>query len=132
MLEASILIVDDDRDILETARMFLKTEFSRITIESDPTKILNHMTTDQVDVILLDMNFRRGLNDGEEGFYWLDRIMEVDKEAIVILITAYGEVDLAVNAMKKGAAEAAPLIPAPFRGFVLCQVLCRFMAPWIC
>lgn len=102
---ANILIVDDDRDVLETARMFLKQEFTHVEIEEDPNKIPAMLRKKEYDVILLDMNFSKGVNDGEEGFYWLDKIMQHDENAIVILITAYGEVDLAVKAMKKGAID---------------------------
>jgi DNA-binding NtrC family response regulator len=102
---ANILIIDDDRDVLETARMFLKQEFSSVDIEEDPTKIEGYFKIKDYDVILLDMNFKKGVNDGEEGFYWLSEILKMDTEAIVILITAYGEIDLAVKAMKKGATD---------------------------
>lgn len=102
---ANILIVDDDRDVLETARMFLKQEFSSVDIEEDPAKIPGYFEIKDYDVILLDMNFKKGMNDGEEGFYWLNEILKIDPQAIVILITAYGEVDLAVKAMKQGATD---------------------------
>jgi len=102
---ANILIVDDDRDVLETARMFLKQEFSSVDIEENPAKIPGYFEIKDYDVILLDMNFKRGVNDGEEGFHWLSEILKLDPEAIVILITAYGEVDLAVKAMKLGATD---------------------------
>ena len=105
MNSARILIVDDDRDVLETARMFLKQEFSQVQIEDNPNNIPNHLKTGEFDVILLDMNFKKGVNDGEEGFYWLEQILKVDPQSVVILITAYGEVDLAVKAMKNGAVD---------------------------
>lgn len=105
MNAAKILIVDDDRDVLETARMFLKQEFSLVQIEEDPAKIPTLMKNQDFDVILLDMNFKKGVNDGEEGFHWLDQILKADPQAVVILITAYGEVDLAVKAMKNGAVD---------------------------
>lgn len=103
--EANILIIDDDRDVLETARMFLKQEFSSVDIEEDPSKIDGYFQMKNYDVILLDMNFSKGVNDGQEGFKWLRHIINSDNEAIVILITAYGEVDLAVKAMKEGASD---------------------------
>lgn len=103
--KANILIVDDDRDVLETARMFLKQEFSSVDIEEDPAKIPGYFDIKEYDVILLDMNFKKGMNDGSEGFYWLNEILKIDSQAIVILITAYGEVDLAVQAMKEGASD---------------------------
>jgi DNA-binding NtrC family response regulator len=105
MVTANILIVDDDRDVLETARMFLKQEFTNIHIEDTPQKIPSLLKAREYDVVLLDMNFRKGVNDGEEGFYWLDQILKSDPNAVVILITAYGEVDLAVKAMKNGAVD---------------------------
>lgn len=105
MISANILIVDDDRDVLETARMFLKQEFTTVQIENDPSRIPALMKSTSFDVILLDMNFKKGVNDGEEGFYWLDQILRTDSHAVVILITAYGEVDLAVKAMKNGAVD---------------------------
>ena len=105
MVSANILIVDDDRDVLETARMFLKQEFTHIQIEDSPQKIPSLIKSREYDVVLLDMNFKKGVNDGEEGFYWLDQILKADAHAVVILITAYGEVDLAVKAMKNGAID---------------------------
>ncbi|MEM8565604.1 MAG: sigma-54 dependent transcriptional regulator [Bacteroidota bacterium] len=103
--KANILIIDDDRDVLETARMFLKQEFSSVDIEEDPEKISGYFQIKEYDVILLDMNFKKGVNDGEEGFHYLSKILELDPNVVVILITAYGEVDLAVKAMKNGASD---------------------------
>lgn len=105
MDSARILIVDDDRDVLESARMFLKLEFQKVTLEQNPSKLSAHMTADDYDVILLDMNFKAGVNDGEEGLYWLQQIVKMDPNAVVILITAYGEIDVAVKAMKLGATD---------------------------
>jgi DNA-binding NtrC family response regulator len=105
MISAKVLIIDDDRDILETARMFLKQEFALIHIEDTPEKIPALLKATEYDVILLDMNFKKGVNDGEEGFYWLNQILKIDSNAVVILITAYGEVDIAVKAIKNGATD---------------------------
>ena len=105
MKEASLLIIDDDRDVLETARMFLKQEFTRVQIEEKPENLPTLLEQQDYDVILLDMNFNKGINDGAEGFYWLEKILEADPQAVVILITAYGEVDVAVKAMKSGATD---------------------------
>lgn len=99
---ASILIVDDDQDILTTARMFLKQLFTHIQVEKKPDNIPMHLSSADFDIILLDMNFKKGKNDGEEGLYWLNRILEMDPGIVVIIITAYGGVDLAVQAMKVG------------------------------
>jgi DNA-binding NtrC family response regulator len=105
MNDAKILIIDDDRDVLESARMFLKQDFSAVTIEENPSRIPTLLREREYDVILLDMNFKKGVNDGEEGFYWLSQILTIDPNAVVILITAYGEIDLAVKAMKNGATD---------------------------
>jgi DNA-binding NtrC family response regulator len=105
MEQAKVLIVDDDRDILETARMFLKQEFSMVHIEQDPAAIPQRIRNTDYDVILLDMNFKAGVNDGEEGFHWLHELLSFDPNAVIILITAYGEIDLAVKAMKLGATD---------------------------
>jgi DNA-binding NtrC family response regulator len=105
MNDAKILIIDDDRDVLESARMFLKQDFSAVTVEENPARIPALLREREYEVILLDMNFKKGVNDGEEGFYWLSQILSIDRDAVVILITAYGEVDLAVKAMKNGATD---------------------------
>jgi len=103
--KGNLLIVDDDIDILETARMFLKQQFTTVDICPDPAKLPKLISGSNYDVILLDMNFKRGKNDGEEGFYWLGRILEFDPDSTVIFITAYGEIDLAVRAIKMGATD---------------------------
>ncbi len=105
MIPAKVLIIDDDRDVLETARMFLKQEFATIHIEETPEKLPVLLKQTEYDAILLDMNFTKGVNDGEEGFHWLNLILKTDPQAVVILITAYGEVDLAVKAIKNGATD---------------------------
>ncbi|MBO3700657.1 sigma-54 dependent transcriptional regulator [Roseivirga sp. E12] len=103
--EAKILVVDDDIDILNTARMYLKQQFTLVQIENDPTNIPLHFERESFDLVLLDMNFRKGENDGSDGLNWLNKILNIDPNAIVILITAYGEFDLAVKAIKAGATD---------------------------
>lgn len=103
--EATILIVDDDEDILFSARVWLKKFFEEVITINSPKKIISALNENNVDVILLDMNFRRGFEDGKEGLYWLREIQEINKNIPVILMTAYGEVELAVEALKKGATD---------------------------
>ena len=103
--EAGILIVDDDEDILFSARVWLKKFFTEVITINSPNKIIAALQNHQIDVILLDMNFRRGFEDGKEGLYWLSEIKEIDKDVPVILMTAYGEVELAVEALKNGATD---------------------------
>lgn len=98
-----ILIVDDDEDVLTSARLLMKQYYEKVQTASDPREINSALTKIQPDLILLDMNFRRGVNDGREGLYWLNHIKEVSPETQVILMTAYGEVEIAVEAIKKGA-----------------------------
>ncbi len=103
--EARILIVDDDEDILFSARVWLKKFFTEVITLNSPNKIVTTLQSHQIDVILLDMNFRRGFEDGKEGLYWLSEIKEINKDIPVILMTAYGEVELAVEALKNGASD---------------------------
>ncbi|CAM1354089.1 sigma-54-dependent transcriptional regulator [Tenacibaculum insulae] len=103
--EATILIVDDDDDILFSVRITLKKFFTEIVTANNPKKISNYLTEKQIDVVLLDMNYRIGYEDGKEGLYWLKHIKEVSPETTVILMTAFGSVNLAVDAIKKGATD---------------------------
>ena len=100
-----ILIVDDDCDVLLAARLFLKQHAERVDTEADPNQIPHLLQNEIYDVILLDMNFARDATSGKEGFHWLSRILEIDPAAVVILITAYGGVETAVQAIKEGATD---------------------------
>jgi len=100
-----ILLIDDDQDILHAARLFLKQHVTRVDIESNPESIPTILRNETYDVIFLDMNFSRGATDGREGLHWLNRILESDPQAVVILITAFGDVELAVRAIKEGATD---------------------------
>lgn len=103
--EATILIVDDDEDILFSAKVWLKKFFTETITINSPKKILPTLNENDIDVILLDMNFRRGFEDGKEGLYWLNEIRELNRNIPVVLMTAYGEVELAVDALKNGATD---------------------------
>jgi DNA-binding NtrC family response regulator len=101
----SILIIDDDEDILQAARLFLKQHVAEVHIEKNPESIPLLLKNDSYDVILLDMNFAKGATSGKEGFQWLDKIHEIDPSAVVVLITAFGDVEMAVQAIKEGATD---------------------------
>ncbi len=101
----SILIVDDNEDLLLAARLFLKQHFSLVHTEQDPEKIPVLLQNENYDVILLDMNFTLDATSGVEGFLWLEKILQMDPSAVVILITAYGDVEIAVKAVKAGAID---------------------------
>lgn len=99
-----ILVVDDDASVLTAARLLLKRHFTDVQTESDPRK-LPDLLRGGADVVLLDMNFAVGANTGAEGLRWLEKIREIDSNIVVILMTAYGDVPLAVEAMKNGATD---------------------------
>jgi DNA-binding NtrC family response regulator len=106
MLKGSnILIVDDHPRVLTALKQLLEDEFEIMHILNDPNRIPSLLKNHSMDVILLDMNFSAGVNTGNEGLYWLNKILKIDPEAIVIMITAYGDIDLAVTAMKNGATD---------------------------
>jgi len=102
-MSKKILIIDDDHDILLTARMFLEQLEFDVTPLSDPAQILNRLSKEDFDVVLLDMNFQRGKTEGAEGLQWLERIREHDPQMVVILMTAFGDVELAVKGIRAGA-----------------------------
>jgi len=104
-MKGKLLIIDDDRQILESLVLLLKYDFGKIDTLSSPNLILNSMEQKQYDLILLDMNFAAKISSGNEGIFWLRRILKMDPEIAVIMITAYGDVDLAVKAMKIGAMD---------------------------
>ncbi|MEM8891367.1 MAG: sigma-54 dependent transcriptional regulator, partial [Bacteroidota bacterium] len=100
---ATILVIDDDDDVLLSAELLLKRTFTRILTDTHPRDLNQLISKEKPDLILLDMNYRVGFNDGEEGLYWLSHIQDINPEIPVILMTAYGEVELAVQALKMGA-----------------------------
>ncbi len=102
-VHSCILVVDDDEDVLTSARLFLKQHFKKVETSSEPQRLNKLLSKHQPHLLLLDMNFTRGLNDGREGLYWLEHVKEISPDTEVILMTAYGEVEVAVKAMKKGA-----------------------------
>ena len=105
MHEKSILIIDDDVDILNAAKLLLKRHFQKVEIEKNPDKIPYLLNNFTFDIILLDMNFSRDVNTGNEGFFWLDFILDKKKNQKVILFTAFGGIEMAVRAIKNGASD---------------------------
>jgi len=103
--QGRVIVVDDDEDVLQAARLFLKRHLSHIDTISNPRQIPAAMAEGKYDVILLDMNFTRDITSGQEGFFWLQRIREIDPDAVVILITAFGDTETAVRAIKAGATD---------------------------
>jgi DNA-binding NtrC family response regulator len=105
MKNATILIVDDDPDVLTAVRLLLKTEVKEVVTEKNPENLKWLLSKQPFDMILLDMNFNSSINTGNEGFFWLKKIRDYNSDATVIMITAYGDIDLAVRSLKEGAAD---------------------------
>jgi two-component system, NtrC family, response regulator HydG len=102
---ACILVIDDDTDILTAVRLLLKTEAKEVVTEKNPENIRNLLSKQAFDLILLDMNFTSSINTGNEGIFWLNKIKQLKPEVAVVMITAYGDIDLAVRSLKEGAAD---------------------------
>ncbi len=98
-------MVDDDEDVLLAAKMLLKKYQYQVIIEKNPNKLPFLLNNDSYDVILLDMNFSKDTTSGKEGFEWLNQIKQKDPQAVVIMITAFGDVEMAVRALKEGATD---------------------------
>ncbi|MBK9390367.1 MAG: sigma-54-dependent Fis family transcriptional regulator [Bacteroidetes bacterium] len=103
--KGNILIVDDNKSILTSLDILLNPEFSFVKSLSNPGQILTELRKKEYNLVLLDMNFSAGMNNGNEGFYWLGRIKEFNPDISVVMITAYGDVDTAVRALKDGACD---------------------------
>jgi DNA-binding NtrC family response regulator len=104
-MKGKILIIDDNAGVLDSLDLFLKNKFDKITTLRNPNHILSHLGQDEYDIVLLDMNFTAGVNTGNEGLFWLRKILKTEPTPIIILITAYGDIELAVTAMKDGATD---------------------------
>ena len=105
MKQGTILIADDNRNILTTVKMLLENTFEHIVTIANPNNIPPHMRDDKPDVVLLDMNFQSGINSGNEGLYWLAQIKKMSPDTPVVLFTAYADIELAVNGIKAGATD---------------------------
>ncbi len=107
MLEkvGKILAVDDNEDILFSLKLLLKGHVELIRSTTNPENIPEMMAKEDFDVVLLDMNFTKDAISGQEGYYWLKKILEIDKEAVVLFITAYGDIEKSVKAIKEGATD---------------------------
>jgi DNA-binding NtrC family response regulator len=100
-----ILVIDDNEDILFALKMFLRKHSKNVFIEKNPQRIPFLVSNDTYDAILLDMNFTQDTTSGKEGFVWLQKILEINPAAVVVMITAYGDVEMAVKALRLGATD---------------------------
>ncbi len=105
MVPARILVIDDNVQILESLRLLLKDEFEAIDLLTKPSRLQEMLWRNSYDIVMLDMNFARGETSGNEGIFWLNEIKKRDPLLPVILITAYGDIELAVKAVREGATD---------------------------
>ena len=101
--KATILVIDDQEDILFTAKMLLKKHYETIYTLNNPKNVIQVLAENEIDLVLLDMNYRIGFEDGREGLYFLKEIKTLSPKTIVILMTAFGKVETAVEGLKNGA-----------------------------
>ena len=105
LCHANILIIDDDKDVLTAVRLLLKSEVKNIVTETNPENLRRLLSENSFDILMLDMNFNRSINSGNEGLYWLRQIKSWNDKIAVIMITAYADIDLAVKCLKEGASD---------------------------
>jgi DNA-binding NtrC family response regulator len=105
MIDAKILVIDDNKSVLSALEILLQFEYKSVQSISNPNQISSFPNFDEIDIILLDMNFSAGVNTGNEGLYWLREIRKKAPHISVIMMTAYGAIDLAVKALKEGAMD---------------------------
>lgn len=103
--KGKFLIIDDNEDILFALNTLLAKHVEKVKVTTKPEHIIGFMTSFEPDVILLDMNFDKDASSGKEGFFWLEKILKQDTEAIVVLMTAYADTNKAVQAIKQGATD---------------------------
>jgi DNA-binding NtrC family response regulator len=105
MAKGNILVVDDSKNVLMALEMLLSQEFDKVKCISGPNLLISELQANHYNLVLLDMNFKSGVNTGNEGIYWLQRIKESHPDISILMITAYGDVELAVKALKAGATD---------------------------
>ncbi|MGM5468816.1 sigma-54-dependent transcriptional regulator [Flavobacteriaceae bacterium LMO-SS05] len=103
--EANILVIDDDEDVLTALRLLLKAIVKNVVVNKNPNTIQSLLKTQDFDIVILDMNFNGLVHTGNEGIYWLNKIKEFNSKIDIILITAYGDIDLAIRSLKEGASD---------------------------
>jgi DNA-binding NtrC family response regulator len=103
--KGNILVVDDNKSILSALEILLTPEFGEVTAIANPNQIISELRKKDYNLVILDMNFSAGVNTGNEGIYWLEKIRNTNPDISVVMITAYGDIDTAVRALKAGAAD---------------------------
>lgn len=105
MINGTLLIVDDNKDILNSLSLIMKTEFENVITLTNPNRIIEMLGKHNVDVVMLDMNFKAGIHNGNEGLYWMREIFGYDPDISVVIVTASGDIELAVKAIREGAVD---------------------------
>jgi DNA-binding NtrC family response regulator len=105
MIKGTLLIVDDNKSVIGALEMMLQYEIEKIISINDPSRIHEKLRQNEIDMVLLDMNFMAGINSGNEGLFWMKEILKHDSNISVVMITAYGDVELAVKAIREGAVD---------------------------
>lgn len=120
-----ILIVDDNKSVLRTLKLVLEPDFGQIVTANNPQIIPALLMRGDVDAVILDMNFNAGDLDGKDGLFWLERIKEMDNAPAVVMLTAFGDIQLAVESMKQGADD---FVTKPWDNETLKEILERAIA----
>jgi len=105
MIKGTLLIVDDNKSVISALEMMLQYEVEKLITISTPKRIHEVLEQNDIDIVLLDMNFQAGVNSGNEGLFWMKEILKHDSNISVVMITAYGDVELAVRALREGAID---------------------------
>lgn len=105
MKQGRILVVDDNKNVLSALKILLGSQFEEVILLSTPNSLPAMLRVKNPDVVLLDMNYSAGINTGNEGLFWLSEVKKINPELPVVLFTAYADIDLAVTALKEGAAD---------------------------
>lgn len=103
--DANILVIDDDEDVLTALRLLLKSIVKNVVVNKNPNTIHSLLEKHNFDIVILDMNFNGLVHTGNEGIYWLNKIKDYSSKIDIILITAYGDIDLAIRSLKEGASD---------------------------
>jgi DNA-binding NtrC family response regulator len=105
MIKGTLLIVDDNKGLLDTLRFVMRDEVSTVIAITDPNRINEVLRNNDVDIVMLDMNFKSDIQNGNEGFFWMKEILRYDSDISIVIVTAYGDIELAVRAIKEGAVD---------------------------
>jgi len=105
MTKGTLLIVDDNKNLLNALELIMQNEFEKVITLKDPNRINEILRKDDVDIVMLDMNFKSGVHNGNEGLFWMREIFKYDSNISVVIVTAFGDVELAVRAIREGAVD---------------------------